>query len=66
MQSLHSFIPKKSISKIQSWIDELGVVVELKGPRKSKLGDFKAEGSSGAEVSTSAICTVKGSLVKIN
>ncbi len=27
---------------------------------------FKAEGSAGAELSTSAICTVKGSLLKLN
>lgn len=29
-------------------------------------GNFKAEGSGGAEVSTGAVCTIKGSLVKIN
>ena len=35
------FLPKNSISKIQSWVDELNVVVNLKKPRITKLGDFR-------------------------
>jgi hypothetical protein len=40
---------------------ESGTNLELKAGAQ-----FKAEGSAGAEVSTSAIAVVKGSMVQIN
>ena len=41
MQSYTNYVPKKSISQLRFWIDELGVLVKLTKPRKTKLGDFK-------------------------
>ena len=44
MCSIASFLPQASISQIQYWINELGVIVQLRNPRKTKLGDFKVQG----------------------
>ncbi len=44
MLSINSLLPPASISQIQSWIHQLGVIVELSKPRKTKLGDFKVQG----------------------
>ena len=41
MQSYKTYVPKKSITQLQYWIDELGVFIKLTKPRKTKLGDFK-------------------------
>ena len=39
--SFHSFVPKASITLLDSWIDELDVDVRISKPRRTKLGDFK-------------------------
>ena len=41
MQSFTTYVPEKSITQLQFWIDELGVFIKLEKPRKTKLGDFK-------------------------
>ena len=41
MQSYTTYVPEKSITQLQFWIDELGVFIKLAKPRKTKLGDFK-------------------------
>ncbi len=42
------------------------ITVEGVNINAAASAEFKAEGSAGAEISTGAVCTVKGSLVKIN
>ena len=41
MQSYTTYVPEKSITQLQFWIDELGVFIKLTKPRRTKLGDFK-------------------------
>ena len=41
MNTFHSFVPLESRVILQAWIDELGVDLVIKNPRKTKLGDFK-------------------------
>jgi len=41
MQSYKTYVPEKSITQLQYWIDELAVFIKLTKPRKTKLGDFK-------------------------
>jgi len=41
MKSYKTYVPEKSITQLQYWIDELGVLIKLTKPRSSKLGDFK-------------------------
>ena len=41
MNAFHSFVPSQSRATLQDWIDELGVDLLIKNPRKTKLGDFK-------------------------
>ncbi len=41
MHALQSYLPEQSISKINSWIKELGVSIKVTKPRTTKLGDFK-------------------------
>ena len=41
MQSYKTYLPEKSITQLQYWIDELAVFIKLTKPRKTKLGDFK-------------------------
>ena len=45
MQYFHHFVPPNSIQLLQCWVDELGVVVNVSKPRKTKLGDFKVRGN---------------------
>ena len=42
--SFHSFVPHNSVDRLQSWIDDLDVEVKVTVPRKTKLGDFRAQG----------------------
>ena len=43
MNTFHSFVPSESRVLLQAWIDELGVVLLITSPRKTKLGDFKVK-----------------------
>ena len=43
MNTFHSFVPSESRVILQAWIDELGVDLLIKNPRKTKLGDFKVQ-----------------------
>ena len=43
MYTFHSFVPLESRETVQAWIDELGVDLLIKNPRKTKLGDFKVQ-----------------------
>ena len=45
MQSFHHFVPPESVKLLQCWVDDLKVQVVVSKPRKTKLGDFKAQGS---------------------
>lgn len=41
MESYTAYVPEKSITQLQFWIDKLSVSIKLSNPRKTKLGDFK-------------------------
>ena len=42
MDALKAFLPAPSLQKINDWINELDVQLNITNPRKTKLGDFKA------------------------
>ena len=42
MQSFYHFVPPKSVRLLQCWIDELDAKVVISRPRRTKLGDFRA------------------------
>ena len=42
MDALKVFLPEPSLQKINDWINELDVQLNIVAPRKTKLGDFKA------------------------
>jgi SprT protein len=41
MDALKVFLPAASLQKINDWINELDVQLNIANPRKTKLGDFK-------------------------
>jgi len=41
METLKVFLPAPSFEKINDWINQLGVQINVKNPRRTKLGDFK-------------------------
>ena len=43
MNTFHSFVPSESRVILQSWIDELGIILIISNPRKTKLGDFRVQ-----------------------
>lgn len=40
-KELKKYLPKQSLFQIKKWIQELGIMVKITKPRKSKLGDFR-------------------------
>tara|TARA_B100000902_G_scaffold399191_1_gene468884 strand:- start:518 stop:1105 length:588 start_codon:yes stop_codon:yes gene_type:complete len=42
MLSLKNYLPAQSYQKINNWINELNIDVNITNPRRTKLGDFKA------------------------
>ena len=40
-KELKKYLPEESLSQIKKWIQELGIMVKISKPRKSKLGDFR-------------------------
>jgi SprT protein len=41
MDALKVFLPEPSLQKINDWINELDVQINITNPRRTKLGDFK-------------------------
>tara|TARA_X000000368_G_C23040328_1_gene716554 strand:+ start:1166 stop:1753 length:588 start_codon:yes stop_codon:yes gene_type:complete len=41
MHSLKNYLPAQSYQKINNWINELNIDVNITNPRRTKLGDFK-------------------------
>jgi hypothetical protein len=44
MSYIDSFVPPKSIRLLQSWVDELNMLIKISKPRRTKLGDFRVRG----------------------
>ena len=55
MSSVYSFVPQKSRSILQCWIDVLNLNVKVVNPRRTKLGDFKV-------ISNQMIITINNNL----
>ncbi|MEE2700209.1 MAG: SprT-like domain-containing protein [Bacteroidota bacterium] len=51
MKELENYIPDGTLTQINNWIEELGVVIKISKERRTKLGDFRLLKGGGHQIS---------------